>query len=222
MRVMESTGKYLRRASDPTATWNVARGNQPLNSMFALMPEPGWVDLAGDRWTIHRGIDFDRTIHIRGFGRASTLEFISTIAGAAITVSASNVVIDGIRLIGNTATQYGIKVTGSNVTIRNCEFEGFRSPIYVLNADGVVIKNCRITGQISTGIEYYGSDDGIVGENVIANAVNGTIYEIKIGNSSLRNSVVGNTTANGQIYIDNTSSAGNANAANTGTVTVAT
>ena len=132
-------------------------------------------------------------------------------------------VIDGIRLIGNTATQYGIKVTGANVTIRNCEFEGFQTPIYVRDADGVVIKNCRITGQTDTGIEYYGSDDGIVGENVIANATGGsTIYEIKIGNSSLRNSVVGNTTTNGQIYIDNTSSAGNANAANTGTVTVAT
>ena len=161
------------------------------------------VELAPDKWNAGGTITIENAVVIRG--RAPSTEIESLV---------------GLKLKGPTGQAYGIHVAASDVTIKNCVFEGFTNPIYVRSADRVMVKNCRITGQAGIGIHYYDSDDGNICCNNIEDV---SANEIQVDNASKRNVISSNACGSGgDVYIDNTGSAGNVHAANAATVTVVT
>lgn len=145
------------------------RDGDPLNGFLSASHSGLPTNFAGDLFTIYSTIEIGKNTGLRGSGYATEL-FGS--AGPLLKVTASNVVIEDMRFV-RSATIRGqsliprpildpspvaysqtldlsmdsaaIWVTGSNVTIRNCWFEGFDNAIYV-NAYNVTVENCRISG----------------------------------------------------------------------------
>ena len=198
----------------------LVRGTDSLEGSINRAGINSAVELAPDKWNAGGTITIDDAVVVRGRAPSTEIESLVGSTTALIHITASNVVIDGLKLKGPTSQAYGIHVAASDVTIKNCVFEGFTNPIYVRSADRVMVKNCRIAGQAGIGIHYYDSDDGNICCNNIEDV---SANEIQVDNASKMNVISSNACGSGgDVYINNTSSAGNVHAANAATVTVVT
>lgn len=104
------------------------------------------------------------------------LNFDVGVAGQAAFNLQSDAVLDckGHRIRDlSGGTGYGIRASGSNITIRNCVVSGFREAIVVGDSVAYRITNNRVEGTAATvrGIAVYGSDNGVISNNQIINTV---------------------------------------------------
>jgi hypothetical protein len=90
-----------------------------------------------------------------------------------ITVTSSNVVIDGVQVVSSGQSGIGIVAAGTsahpinNITIRNCRVVGFRLAIEVRHATNVTVQNCYVSDADYVGIGYYSVAGGKIVNNTV-------------------------------------------------------
>jgi hypothetical protein len=104
---------------------------------------------------------------------ASPVPSESPRTSAPITVTASDVTIDGVAISSASSDGIGIAVEGTaarpirNITIRNCVVRGFATGIEIRHAENVVIDNCTVTDADYAGIAGYSMVGGRISDNTV-------------------------------------------------------
>jgi hypothetical protein len=108
-----------------------------------------------------------------------------------ITITSSNVVIDGVSVASSGQSGIGIVAEGTasnpiqNITIRNCKVKGFRLGIEVRHAKNVTVQNCFVSDADYVGIGYYSVVGGrITGNTVQRIGMTRTNFSTGIGNNA--------------------------------------
>jgi len=141
-----------------------------ISSSKAGMP----ANVAGDVFTVANTIDVRNTCSVTGVGYSSELRLVDS--GPVLNITANDVVIENIRFVYQggltsttlvtrpercsgssytptdltpTTTYSAVVISGDNVTIRNCWFDGFDNAIYS-TGDNTSIKGCYFKGQSTT------------------------------------------------------------------------
>jgi hypothetical protein len=161
------------------------RGTQSIANALSKGGEPVFVALAPDEWSVGTNYTIDRVSTLRGSGYGTLVEAEIGVASPFFTISADNVTISGIRFKGGSGVTKCLYITGNDVTIKDCVFDGFATSIHVNGAARFVIKNCRFLNQ-TNAIDVDGGDYGIIAENHIQSA---TASQIILDASSDRNTV---------------------------------
>lgn len=120
----------------------------------------------------------------------------------------SGSVIENVRLEGidDKGPFYGILIDEANITVRSCFFNYFNKAVMVDSMDYARVERCRVQNQHDEGIEFLNSDYGMILDNMVLQSGSGSAKEIKVGGTSSKNLVLGNSCIGGTISIDNTSS----------------
>ncbi len=108
-----------------------------------------------------------------------------------ISITKSNVVIDGVSITSSGVSGIGIVAEGTasnpieNITIRNCKVKGFRLGIEVRHAKNVVVQNCIVTDADYVGIGYYSVVGGRISSNTVQRiGTTRTNFSTGIGNNA--------------------------------------
>ena len=129
------------------------------------------------------------------------------VASPFFTISADNVTISGVRFKGGSAVTKCLYITGNDVTIQDCVFDGFATSIHVNGAARFVIKNCRFLNQ-TNAIDVDNGDYGIISENHIQS---GSANQILLDSVSERNTVSVNNAGTHANAVSVSTSAGQGN-----------
>ena len=146
-------------------------------------------NFAGDLFPIYSTVNVKKNTGLKGSGYATEFRGFS---GPALNITASDVVIENIRFVYggsltsssliarpvrcsgdtyspdalSTATSAAaIVITGSNVTVRNCWFDGFDNAIYSTGAN-TQVKCCYFqggTGSTKSGVYFAGTHGRVAG-----------------------------------------------------------
>ena len=153
------------------------RAGDPIGGMFIKSHRDVPAKLASDVFSFTTTMQLSKRRDISGMGYGT--EFRLTEAqGPLFKVTASDIVIENIRFVyiralptgtlitrpvrcsgetynpaalATTTTRCAIQVTGDNVTIRNCWFDGFDNAIYTTGSN-TQVKDCYIQGGTNTSL----------------------------------------------------------------------
>ena len=194
------------------------RATGSIASAIANADNDSVVEMAADRWRLSTAFTTSRTVTIRGREHATTVEVSAMATSPAITIDKDNFVIDGVRFVGDgTAPVTCIKITGDDVTIRNCTFDGFATTLLVDGAARFIVEGCRFLNQSVGAIDVDNGDYGVIVGNHIK--TNGSGNEIDLDSNSQKNVVTGNNASDGAISIATSGGQLNKYAGNQPTVT---
>lgn len=196
----------------------LVRGGESLSGMAWAYALGTTMPLAADEWHWTEGWELSRQVNIKGDGYGTLLQRASAGITALLTISASNITIEGLRLLyAKTGTCIGVNITGSNVTLRDCWIDGFYTGVKVTGAAGFVVERCRIDNQVTRGIYVTATATrGRIAGNMIE--ATGTDEAVLVDPGATYVAIVGNNAATGDIIY--TAATGNVDAGNVGAVTV--
>ena len=161
------------------------RGTQSIANALSKGGDPVFVTMAPDEWSVGVNYTIERSTVMRGSGYGTLIEAEAGVVSPFFTISASNVTISGIRFKGGATVTKCLYITGNDVTIQDCVFDGFATSIHVNGAARFVIKNCRFLNQ-TNAIDIDDGDYGIISENHIQSV---TASQIILDGDSHRNTV---------------------------------
>ena len=162
------------------------RAGDPIDGLIQSAQTSTPIHLAPDQFPVTTSIKIDKEVTVTGQGYGSELALNKFSTGPILNITANNVVIENIRftytgalvasslitrpvrcsgdsyspgILSASTAAAAIVVSGDNVTIRNCWFEGFDNVIYS-TGDNTSIKCCYFQGQSdSTKSAIYISGD---------------------------------------------------------------
>lgn len=182
------------------------RANDSLAQSFALADTGNTVHLASDEFTVDRGLYISGSrVTVKG---GACLNWVGD--GTCVTISGSDIVIEGLRLKNNgAATSVAVKITGSRVVVRDCTFVGFAEGVQVSGATGFIIQNCYFQTISSYAIRVKDTSvRGIILGNIAEDILMEELTEYC--------TVTGNNTTTVEYW----AVTGNVSAGNVGTVTI--
>lgn len=89
----------------------------------AAVAEAGTVHVAAG--TYDGPVTIDKRLKLQGAGRTSTV--IRTPSGTGLTLTAADIVVDGVGLVNSGAASTGIRIVGDRGTVQNSRLSGFQS-----------------------------------------------------------------------------------------------
>lgn len=185
----------------------MVRGNESIAAAIARGAEPAFVLLAPDGWSVATSFLVDRSCTIRGGGYGTLVEAEIGVATPFFTISADNVTIQGVRFKGGSGVTECLHITGTDVTIRDCIFDGFATSIHVDGAARFIIEGCRFVNQ-TNAIDVDNGDGGIISGNLIQSSAPS---QILLDANSQRNSVCLNNAGTNASAVSISTSGGQGN-----------
>ena len=149
------------------------RAGDPIGGIIGGSPVGVPVNLAPDRFAIGSTVTVSSTCTVVGQGYGTEVVLRGNSAGPAMEISADKVIIEGIRFVYNdvlpatslitrpvrcsgetynpaalsaSLSSSALFITGDNVTIRNCWFEGFDNAIYT-SGSYTAVEGCYFSSQ---------------------------------------------------------------------------
>ena len=138
----------------------------------------------------------DRPVHLMGQGRP---RLVGSGTGSVVRVRADGVILEGFDIDGRRGGDLGrdssgVHVAARNVVVRDCRISEALFGIYLRQADGVRVENCRIRGihgkepgEKGSGLHVWDTRGFTFQDNVIEDVRDGFYIQSSSGGMILRN-----------------------------------
>ena len=138
-----------------------ARSWDDLGKVLANSDEHTNIVLAGDKWDISGTFNIDRSVTFSGAGRSTQIRKAFQGNETMVIIRADKVVLENIWFRDEDDTKDGTALLlsgASDVIVRNCFFEGFRTCIQISGGSRIRVHDCHFesVGRNESGVANFG------------------------------------------------------------------